>query len=353
LDDQAVFLGYASNSNFWRALQVFHASDEDWKKEFLRLLEKSTVGNNLAASAIELKNAHLPERICRYRKDSEHSRNNLNDDTVWLSSPNDYNDPFDCQTKITLSSVESALARVLVRGIFKTALRLSNLEYTPERIERNIGESIESYTHRLVEKYKVTLPNRAANAANLLSNRLPQVLPNFAIEAKQKSSMFRGLTKACSFSERNDSILMWSHYADNHKGFCVEYDLSTVPVDHQFCSTLFPIIYSNALYNSTPLIVDWIEQARDNWNPFFPLLGFIHKAEDWRYEKEWRLLFVTPNSEPNHAWTAPTPSRIFLGACMKDNAVKEIGDMVVHKPIEVYRMKRAEDCFSLNPHRLH
>lgn len=24
-----------------------------------------------------------------------------------------------------------------------------------------------------------------------------------------------------SFSKRNDSILMWSHYADSHKGFCI------------------------------------------------------------------------------------------------------------------------------------
>lgn len=331
---------------------MFDVSDRDWKRDFLRLLEKATVANNLGARAVELKNTHLPERICRYRKDSERSRSNLKDDTVWLSSPDDYNNPFDCQTKVILGSVETALARASVRGFFTNSLRPSNLEVTPARIERNIGESIETFTNRLVEQFKVKLPALAASRATIFPSYFAQVLPTFATEAKQKAGMFRGLTKACSFSERNDSILMWSHYADYHRGFCVEYDLSAVPVDHQFRSTLYPIIYSKSLYDSTPLIVDWIERARNNWNPFFPLLGFIHKSDEWSYEKEWRLLFVTPNSEPNHAWIAPKPVRIFLGACMKDEAVKEIRAMAVQKSIEVFKMNRADDSFSLIPQRL-
>lgn len=267
--------------------------------------------------------------------------------------PSDYNDPFDCQTRISLTTVESALARTLVRDLFKKALHLSDLEIACARIERIIGESIGSYVLRLIERYKERLNVKARNEVNLPSSRLSEALPNFATEARQKAGMFRDLTKACSFSERNDSILMWSHYADNHKGFCVEYDLSTIPSTHQFRSTLFPVIYSHNLYDSTPLIVDWIEQSRDGWNPFFPLLSFIHKAEDWSYEKEWRLLFVTSSPKPNHPWVAPAPSRVFLGACMKDDAIREIANIVVGKQIEVYRMMRAEDSFSLIPQRLH
>lgn len=337
----------------FKVTRIHKKGNEDWQDEFVTSLEKSTIANNLASKAIALKNEHLPEKICRYRKDSEHSRGNLKDDTVWLSSPSDYNDPFDCETKISISAVESALARTLVRGFFQKSLRLSDLEVASAKIERGIGESVGAYATRLIEHYKKRLHVRAGDAVNLLATRLSQALPDFATEARQKAGMFRGLTKACSFSERNDSILMWSHYADNHKGFCVEYDLSAVSSTHQFRSTLYPIIYSHDLYDSTPLIVDWIEQARDRWNPFFPLLGFIHKAEDWNYEKEWRLLFVTPTAEPNHAWSAPTPSRIFLGACMMDSAVKEITEIVASKPVEIYKMIRADDCFSLIPRRVH
>ena len=31
-----------------------------------------------------------------------------------------------------------------------------------------------------------------------------------------------------SFSEEKDNLLMWSHYGDNHKGLCIEYDLKHI-----------------------------------------------------------------------------------------------------------------------------
>ena len=39
-----------------------------------------------------------------------------------------------------------------------------------------------------------------------------------AIERTKKDAL------ATCFSKRNDSILMWSHYADSHKGVCFEFD---------------------------------------------------------------------------------------------------------------------------------
>jgi hypothetical protein len=325
---------------------------EDWKRELVRLLEKATVKNRLAEDAFKLKSLHLPGTICKYRKDCEYSRGNLKDDTVWLCSPADYNDPFDCQTKVIVSSVESALARALVRGFFTKMLNLSMLDAPPPRLERRIGESIDSYALRVAAQYKQKLPASARGGVNLLGGRLAKSLPDFAEEAKQKSGMFRDLTKSCSFAGRNDSILMWSHYADNHQGFCVEYDIHKIPESHQFRRTLFPIIYSKRLYDSTELVVDWIEKPRSDWNPYFPLLPFVHKAEDWSYEKEWRLLFVTPEPVSNHALSAPIPARIFLGARMKETAKKEIVELIGDKPIEIHQMRLADDSFVLIPERV-
>ena len=42
-----------------------------------------------------------------------------------------------------------------------------------------------------------------------------------SFEERNKINLYeRGV---CCFSEKKDDILMWSHYADGHKGFCLEF----------------------------------------------------------------------------------------------------------------------------------
>lgn len=327
------------------------AESEAWKKEFVRLIERSTLGKNLAECAYALKDAHLPPRIFRYRRDTIHSLEDLQNETLWLCSPDDYNDPFDCRTRISQNRVEAALVRGLVRRLFTIQFRLTELDALPSRFEPLIGESNESYTRRVVASYRDFVPGNSPIFDSALP-RLSAALPSIAEEAKQKATMFRGLTKACSFTERNDSILMWSHYAGNHQGFCVEYDLSAIPEGHTFRRTLHPIVYSNMLYDSTPLVENWIDGPRGTFNPFFPLLSFVHKAKEWDYEREWRLLFVSPKPEPNHAWSAPTPSRVFVGARMGEAAKERIKKSVAQKPIEIHQMRMSDDSFVLRSERI-
>lgn len=322
----------------------------DWKREFVRLMERSTLGNNLAESAYALKETHLPLRIYRYRRDTDYSRAELQDNTLWLCSPDNYNDPFDCMTKISLERVEPALIRGLIRQFFTTQLGLTEFDIRSS-FEPLIGKSKESYLRRVVASYRDFVP-RNSPVFDSAFQRLKVALPNFADEAKRKATMFRELTKVCSFTECNNSILMWSHYAENHHGFCVEYDLSAIPDDHTFRRTLHPIIYSQQLYDSTPLVEKWIEGPRMGFNPFFPMLPFVHKAQEWSYEREWRLLFVTPEPVPNHTWSAPTPSRIFLGARMSDSARKRIHAVIGSSPIEIHQMSMADTSFTLISKRL-
>lgn len=76
-------------------------------------------------------------------------------------------------------------------------------------------------------------------------------------------------------SRKKDSILMWSHYAGDHKGFNIEFE---VPAD----IPVLPVIYEETL---TPRHIRDI-YARSS-------AGFIHiaysKHIDWKYEEEWRL----------------------------------------------------------------
>lgn len=117
-----------------------------------------------------------------------------------------------------------------------------------------------------------------------------------------------------SFSESYDNLRMWSAYADNYSGMCVEYDFSQM--DEPFLRHLFPVCYSRerltfdvdldatvgALKGARYInyIEDRLFDTNKNLECFLEDIDFtklmdvmplfLIKSEDWRYEQEWRLL---------------------------------------------------------------
>ena len=93
---------------------------------------------------------------------------------------------------------------------------------------------------------------------------------------KQATDIILNTFSYYCMTESPDNILMWSHYADSHKGVCFKFDLLqdldmfliTVPVD----------------YNSEYLEFDTLEG-----NPA-PIIQ--RKSSEWRYEKEHRTIKV-------------------------------------------------------------
>ena len=81
------------------------------------------------------------------------------------------------------------------------------------------------------------------------------------------------------FSEVNDSILMWSHYANSNKGICIEYDIEDIR-EH----------FYKVMYLEHPLQIS--ESLQSEFNPGFDyrLLSAVSKSVEWSYEKEWRLI---------------------------------------------------------------
>jgi hypothetical protein len=76
------------------------------------------------------------------------------------------------------------------------------------------------------------------------------------------------------FSEREDILLLWSHYSSNHTGMCLTFDIKDPkPVN------LFKVNYDK----SFPDIRDY-----EN-NDFLKYL--TTKGESWKYEQEHRLIF--------------------------------------------------------------
>lgn len=100
------------------------------------------------------------------------------------------------------------------------------------------------------------------------------------------------------FTSREDNLLMWAHYGENHEGICIEFDAGvdfftgkyldalegafiqrTVKDHYKNTGELKEVKYSKV----RPLFIDpsEIEYDTDSW---------LTKSEAWAYEQEYRIL---------------------------------------------------------------
>ena len=133
-------------------------------------------------------------------------------------------------------------------------------------------------------------------------------------------------TGVLSLSSTHENILMWSHYACSHSGVCLQF---RVVVDPPFFTPAMPVTYTRDLPMPNLLGEDRHERAQQ-------LL--LTKAEDWAYEREWRIL--EPDRVPgSRSFPPKLLSAIIRGVKMsqanKDTVMKWVAQRSM--PLPVYQ----------------
>lgn len=180
---------------------------------------------------------------------------------------------------------------------------------------------------------------------NLRNNQVRMTLPesfndpydslfSMAVRANEMERKFlehmiiapiRRSMRVCCFSESVESMLMWTHYANEHKGFAIEYgpnEKSSIALQ------LWPVFYREKLFD----ISKYFSRVSSN---LIPLLPALHKAVDWKYEKEWRLV-VPGNGETNLAM--PSPKAIYLGSKCCARIESDLTSIASERKIKLFRM---------------
>jgi hypothetical protein len=142
---------------------------------------------------------------------------------------------------------------------------------------------------------------------------------------------------AC-FSEVVDNILMWAHYADGHRGFCLEFDTKNMHF-----SKAFPVTYSDFL--PTMHLTKVLIQEDDDNN----LMDMITtKSSLWSYEKEWRLFHK--EGDTKYGIGVETLTGVYFG-CEMPFVHKEIISLILdNSPTKLYETKRVNGKFKLDFH---
>jgi hypothetical protein len=96
----------------------------------------------------------------------------------------------------------------------------------------------------------------------------------------------------CSFSLEFENTLMWSHYADNHRGVCLTYGFPKA----FFYETVNEILGIVEVDCGLDPLSNWFLHVFDEYMPFEEFIRslikkvFTVKAELWKYEKEVRIV---------------------------------------------------------------
>jgi hypothetical protein len=244
----------------------------------------------------------------------------LKNTAIRFSPPMAFNDPF--EFKPVISGVASG-------------------EYFNTFIEENLDSVVESMLSELPSELKKSIPRSTmlelAKAffeknPNLLSNMMDRVKPQFSTILSEKSNELIGVL---SLTEKPDNLLMWSHYSESHRGYCIGFDSN-----HSFFNRkrsekdefyyLRKVKYLD--HRPSKLMVDM------NGTDMFLL-----KSDIWEYEQEWRMCAVLPDADTIlkvgdskiHLFNFPTDAikEIIIGVNAENSLIQSILSLVNNNPL--------------------
>lgn len=126
------------------------------------------------------------------------------------------------------------------------------------------------------------------------------------------------------------NVLMWSHYADSHKGFCVEYEFERELFDPQ----------PNKL-----LLIEKMDYKEQIELPDEPSMqtALFEKSDFWKYEHEMRMcqLDITPDEDKSEfpvVECKKAVKAVYLGVKCSDKNRREMEKAIGNKDIPLYQM---------------
>ena len=173
-----------------------------------------------------------------------------------MSNIEDYNDPFEfspiSENASTVQSKENSFTKqYFIEHVIKNNIKFPHIQTTND-------------------------------ATDLFNQQTPLTTEQLSVYTRESFIKIYGqkLVVSC-FSQNNNDILMWSHYANNHKGIILKFD------NNKFGDHAKPIKYNKNRPVSTPR-----ETPLEN-------IGICYiKSDHWKYEQEVRLLLPKENKSP-------------------------------------------------------
>ncbi|WP_407454878.1 DUF2971 domain-containing protein [Methanobrevibacter sp.] len=148
-------------------------------------------------------------------------------------------------------------------------------------------------------------------------------------------------------SGRKDITSLWAHYADNHRGICIEYDLVNTKTEI-FKNLCFPIEYLED-YDLTRDVKYSFNKKSFNLN--LKIKPLLLKAKDWSYEEEWRIIFDDSIKDfyPYEPYIKfLKPQKVYMGMDISEKDEKLIKNICKIKEIPLFKAIKDKDKYKFD-----
>ena len=259
---------------------------------------------------------------------------------LFLSNPSLFNDPFDGFIGLNKKEFE------------KEFMANNNISFVDERSIDAINKKLD-YFSNLVSGKNISSDDLSSEKNRKIRERINEAYKKYCEKLKEILNDYF----ICCFTinKPEENMAMWSFYANDYKGFCVDfsfckllYDYGTERVD-KYQEFLYKNIHK-VKYTDTCISVNWKEILKipfEELSSNYYITKLIKKAlkqknKQWRYEKEYRLILhknellkltsIVPNSvlflKNGCLINFPYTSKIYFNYdIVTDKTKKTLGDI--------------------------
>ena len=246
---------------------------------------------------------------------------------IRITNPSTLNDPFEVLPRImptTKEQIQDRLTDPSFRETMRETLLAEGEIKNPSEFEQYLLNNESSIINKLLTFFKNN--------------------PHFS-DPKRYRDEIGELFGVTSFSRTAGDILMWSHYAEKHRGFVVGFDPGIL--DEYLCKVIYSserVEYSNMLFTSTSNYL------------FFKILRT--KSLHWSYEKEIRAILpweICTKKDDGHQYLPFPPEmvrRIIFGSeCSIKTELLKIAAQK-YPNIEIFETQPNEALYELDLYKL-
>lgn len=236
----------------------------------------------------------IPQYVYKMRSVNRFLFDMLINSEMWFSNPNSFNDPFDCNIQIS----------------------------TEGSSEKDIQNYFEKYLSKMCDKNEIEkIKNR-----NITIAEFEKLINGVSKRVLHKKGV------AC-FLDNKDNLLMWSHYADSHKGVCLKFDVLE--------ASEFFTPAKRVKYESSYPIYNYLSDK----NKVADLL--FTKSKDWEYEGEVRVI---KDKSDNYPFPKSALKEVIFGCNISASDKKTISAIIKDKypQTKLVQAQRSANNFGLD-----
>lgn len=205
-----------------------------------------------------------PGILYKYLSINEGTLDIFNHNTILFSDPIEkFNDPFDCRLPFSFDATFEEIVNYYVR----LAHKFGQYELSIREINQRAAE----FLHHMQMKDE---------AWNTMRDNLTEMLTTVRTEEGRPVRI-----GVLSLTEETENILMYSHYADSHKGVCIGLRINE-HLDYFYDGTKQKRFLRHVNYIGHYNPPNFFKQNHEEnivWK-------FFTKSNQWEYEKEWRVV---------------------------------------------------------------